>query len=321
MPYTSKGKCVYRADTGKKVGCTKGPVKKYLAALHANVPDAKEESVNEITYGSDPSVAQWEYKYVIDHLPDYSDVSKSVHPQAAIARLDDLVLAAYNLGRKDESDTTLRREKDGINETANNPANYQSAISAMATAFAQNRGIRANLSEYSPAEVISIIYGVEVQKAQAELTARIQQKLTKAQARGIHESTCQACGGDGWYAEPDEKGNPKQVQCHACQGQGKTDDPDPQLRASGEPKNEPFNESAPISSVMLGSIVQEMMNQHIYQLERDGKIRTYRTTGDALGAARECFPDIRNKKIMPVKNGHVTTIGDITVTEIYPFIG
>ena len=41
MPYKVKGKCVYKKDTGKKVGCTKGPVKKYLAALHIN---AHEES-------------------------------------------------------------------------------------------------------------------------------------------------------------------------------------------------------------------------------------------------------------------------------------
>lgn len=47
MPYKAKGKCVYRADIGKKVGCTKGPVSKYLAALHANVPDAKNEEVEE----------------------------------------------------------------------------------------------------------------------------------------------------------------------------------------------------------------------------------------------------------------------------------
>jgi hypothetical protein len=47
MPYKAKGKCVYKADTGKKVGCTKGPVSKYLAALHANVPDAKHESQAE----------------------------------------------------------------------------------------------------------------------------------------------------------------------------------------------------------------------------------------------------------------------------------
>ena len=37
MPYNVKGKCVYKADTGEKVGCTKGPVSKYLGALHANV--------------------------------------------------------------------------------------------------------------------------------------------------------------------------------------------------------------------------------------------------------------------------------------------
>lgn len=35
MPYYPKGKCVYKKDTDKKVGCTKGPVKKYLAALYA----------------------------------------------------------------------------------------------------------------------------------------------------------------------------------------------------------------------------------------------------------------------------------------------
>lgn len=44
MPYTAKGKCVYKKDTGEKVGCTNGSMKKYLAALHANVPDAKNES-------------------------------------------------------------------------------------------------------------------------------------------------------------------------------------------------------------------------------------------------------------------------------------
>ena len=40
MPYTTKGKCVYKKDTNEKVGCTKGSVKKYLAALHANVNES-----------------------------------------------------------------------------------------------------------------------------------------------------------------------------------------------------------------------------------------------------------------------------------------
>ena len=45
MPYKIKGNCIYRKDTGKKVGCTKGDVKKYLAALHANVKE--ENSMTE----------------------------------------------------------------------------------------------------------------------------------------------------------------------------------------------------------------------------------------------------------------------------------
>ncbi len=38
MPYMAKGKCVYNKKTGKKKGCTKGSVKKYLAALYAHEP-------------------------------------------------------------------------------------------------------------------------------------------------------------------------------------------------------------------------------------------------------------------------------------------
>jgi hypothetical protein len=47
MPYTHKKigdeECVFLKSTGKKVGCTKGNIDKYLAALHANV----NESINE----------------------------------------------------------------------------------------------------------------------------------------------------------------------------------------------------------------------------------------------------------------------------------
>ena len=39
--YYSKGKCVYKKEDDSKVGCTDGPVKDYLAALYANVEDAK----------------------------------------------------------------------------------------------------------------------------------------------------------------------------------------------------------------------------------------------------------------------------------------
>lgn len=52
MPYKVKGKCVYKKDTGKKVGCTKGSVKKYLAALHMheNGVKLKEEMYKDLQW-------------------------------------------------------------------------------------------------------------------------------------------------------------------------------------------------------------------------------------------------------------------------------
>lgn len=44
MPYTVKGKCVYKKDSGAKVGCTKGSVNKYLAALHTNANESVTET-------------------------------------------------------------------------------------------------------------------------------------------------------------------------------------------------------------------------------------------------------------------------------------
>lgn len=44
MPYTVKGKCVYKKEDGSKVGCTKGSVDKYLAALHANANESITET-------------------------------------------------------------------------------------------------------------------------------------------------------------------------------------------------------------------------------------------------------------------------------------
>ena len=52
--YYSKGKCVYKKDNNKKVGCTDGPVKDYLAALYANVDDAKNEDLDERKKKGDP---------------------------------------------------------------------------------------------------------------------------------------------------------------------------------------------------------------------------------------------------------------------------
>lgn len=48
MPYKVKGKCVYKKDTGKKVGCTDGPVKDYLAALYASANESTEITKEEL---------------------------------------------------------------------------------------------------------------------------------------------------------------------------------------------------------------------------------------------------------------------------------
>ena len=49
MPYKVKGKCVYKKDSGKKVGCTKGSVKKYLAALHMHADESLERESIKLT--------------------------------------------------------------------------------------------------------------------------------------------------------------------------------------------------------------------------------------------------------------------------------
>ena len=50
MPYTHRKEgnknCVYKKDGGAKVGCTKGSVKKYLAALYANADESVTEADN-----------------------------------------------------------------------------------------------------------------------------------------------------------------------------------------------------------------------------------------------------------------------------------
>jgi len=47
MPYDVRGKCVYKKGTNKKVGCTKGDVKKYAAALYSAEKKMEEEIVKE----------------------------------------------------------------------------------------------------------------------------------------------------------------------------------------------------------------------------------------------------------------------------------
>lgn len=66
MPYKVKGRCIYKKDTGKKVGCTKGSVNKYLAALHANVD---ESNLNENLKYQD----MFNKEYFLVRIPFLSD--------------------------------------------------------------------------------------------------------------------------------------------------------------------------------------------------------------------------------------------------------
>lgn len=154
-------------------------------------------------------------------------------------------------------------ETSGVVEAANSPGNYQSAINAVADAVARNvlRGKIGDSLNY--VEVLSIIYGFDEQKIQKEIETRIQQKISKLKQRRVYEGACKVCGGDGWYVEPDEKGEPKQVQCDACQGQGGHKDPEPRLRPSGEPENEPFFESTKpikLSEILSGGVARMTLN-------------------------------------------------------------
>jgi hypothetical protein len=64
MPYTVKRNCVYKKDGGAKVGCTKGSVKKYLAALYANT----DESENKLKGGKSDKLS-------LQQIADKFDVS------------------------------------------------------------------------------------------------------------------------------------------------------------------------------------------------------------------------------------------------------
>lgn len=45
MSYKVKGNCIYKKDSGKKVGCTSGNIKKYLSALMSNVTNENNNSL------------------------------------------------------------------------------------------------------------------------------------------------------------------------------------------------------------------------------------------------------------------------------------
>lgn len=221
MPYKAKGKCVYKADTGKKVGCTKGPVKKYMAALHANVPDAKNE-VNTIGWGNAYDEREDDFAYRI------------VVIERILRKLGYEPTFVYNYGGQEEvshADVVVKHPKTNkeISFTVDENKQLKLRVDGKLIVVPKGDGRKIKVTVDGKSMGFSDV---------------------------VKESKCTTCGGDGWYVEPDEKGEPKQVQCSACQGQGGHKDPEPRLRPSGEPENEPFFES-----MKLRDIIKEIIGK------------------------------------------------------------
>lgn len=79
MPYKVKGKCVYKKDGGAKVGCTKGSVKKYLAALHANASESTQELIRRL-------IRENLGLFLVDEAPDTTtfDITSGKRPIGSI---------------------------------------------------------------------------------------------------------------------------------------------------------------------------------------------------------------------------------------------
>jgi hypothetical protein len=79
MPYITSGKCVYKkkpdGSRGKKVGCTEGSVKDYLAALHMHADESKEPADMEAIMES------WR-KFLKEAAKDYVWGVKGIHRMA-----------------------------------------------------------------------------------------------------------------------------------------------------------------------------------------------------------------------------------------------
>lgn len=68
MPYEIRGKCIYRKDTGAKVGCTKGDVHKYMAALQMHAHESENKGLNEVRMLVRKTLKESFNKNILDRL-------------------------------------------------------------------------------------------------------------------------------------------------------------------------------------------------------------------------------------------------------------
>lgn len=152
MPYKIKGNCIYKKDTGKKVGCTKGSVKKYLAALHANVTNEQKIQIKS------------KLKEVLRRSFKESLLSENAEFQKDNVKIKDELSKNHGINFE-------QFEIDKIKQAANIPINKEDTDRGMELSFEKNIGENtfyfvikklANQADSSKTSFKYIIFYVEI---------------------------------------------------------------------------------------------------------------------------------------------------------------
>jgi len=150
MPWKVRGKCVYKKDTGKKVGCTKGSVKKYLTALHINAHESTKPKTFKEFYNSvikeDPAYAsnmpgmngdqtgvqEGEYADENDETTDIGVVDEEINKRQIIydiiGDLEDLAVS-HNWSKPVDKDL-VKAMADSIKDAGIEPTDLDAAVNA-----------------------------------------------------------------------------------------------------------------------------------------------------------------------------------------------
>ncbi len=134
MPYKVKGKCVYKKDDGSKVGCTKGSVDKYLAALYANTTESENITESDEVKGGkadDLTAADIAKKFKVSLLmvKKQIEMGKKVELEhtknsklAKDIAMDHLaeIPDYYSRLKKMEKEALTHWESNGVNENTKN---------------------------------------------------------------------------------------------------------------------------------------------------------------------------------------------------------
>lgn len=110
MPYKVKGKCVYKKEDNTKVGCTKGDVNKYLAALHANVDES-------VTNNNPTDTVSMDIPFLI-RVMEYSkeDAKTDMDLHAATEKMISVSKSGKTLTMDDYD--SIFSKKEEVNETS-----------------------------------------------------------------------------------------------------------------------------------------------------------------------------------------------------------